>query len=118
MTDNNKTGDEPGSKTPVDNVVPFAVKDRRTSVIPPITTEAQTDKSFGKYIPWERQWTLELDGDRSLEVQGAIGLTPAFLAMGDKDGNIRSAYANGTWKTATDITPVPVNDNDTGPAVA
>lgn len=50
-----------------------------------------------------RRLLLDLT-DGTIEIEGFLGLTNSFLAVGDQNGNIKFAAAGGSWKYATDIT--------------
>lgn len=56
-------------------------------------------------IPKERKLLLSLV-DADIEMEGFIGLTNSFLAIGDKNGGIKFAAAPGMWKYVTDVTDV------------
>lgn len=51
----------------------------------------------------DRKILITMD-DREVVIEGHIGLTPTFLCIGDKDGNIKFAAAPGKWWFVKDIT--------------
>lgn len=66
--------------------------------------------------PNQRRILISLtDGD--LVLDGYLGLTPTFLAIGDNKGNIKFAAAPGRWLYAVDVSDDPdYNSDETTPA--
>lgn len=60
----------------------------------------------------DRKILITMD-DREVVIEGHIGLTPTFLCIGDKDGNIKFAAAPGKWWFVRDITEASDTETDT-----
>lgn len=54
-------------------------------------------------IPKSRRYLIDLK-DTTIEIEGFVGLTGSFLAIGDTEGRIKFGVAAGEWKVVTDIT--------------
>lgn len=54
-------------------------------------------------VPTQRRYFLNLTED-VIEIEGFVGLTGSFLAIGDAAGQVKFAAAQGIWKTILDVT--------------
>jgi hypothetical protein len=91
MNDNNDNNDTSNT------VVPFQKPEPRLNAGAP-NTPAPLPR-----VPTVRKYIIDLE-EGSIEMEGLIGLTGSFLAVGDSDGNIKFAAAEGQWKYVKDIT--------------
>lgn len=62
-------------------------------------------------VPKQRKYIIDLLED-SIEIEGFVGLTGSFLAIGDAEGRIKFGVAAGQWLTVTDITDLDVTLED------
>lgn len=53
--------------------------------------------------PIERSYIITLE-DGEIEIQGQVGFTQAFLMIGDLEGRVKFAAADGFWKYIVDKT--------------
>lgn len=52
----------------------------------------------------QRKYIISLKDDVDIEIEGFVGLTASFLAIGDEEGRIKFGAAAGEWLFVTDIT--------------
>lgn len=124
----NTGGEQPPSESTKSNVVDLAQFRKNQSISQPIQQQSGSVELINpelkpKYDPVAQTWSLStIDGD--VTVEGAIGLTPNFLAFGDSYGNIKFAAAAGNWKYVANITEQIASEQDltetlnSGPEVA
>lgn len=94
-TDDNTPTEEPEKK--VLNFADFkkakdAVKAKATTTPGPATGQKKA-----------RRYFIDLKAD-TVEIEGFLGLSGAFLAVGDEDGNIKFGVAQGEWVAVYDVT--------------
>lgn len=53
--------------------------------------------------PKARRYVIELKSG-PIEIEGFVGLTGSFLAIGNEDGMIKFGAAQGEWLTVKDVT--------------
>lgn len=95
MSDNNNDNNTP------DNVVKFGKPE--PSTFPKHQPEIQQTDEI-EVDPNNRLIVITLQDGEEVEIEGYIGLTGSFLCIGDKEGRIKFAVAQGFWKYCTDIT--------------
>lgn len=61
-------------------------------------------RNFPTATSGERKYLIDFVEGPSMELKGFLGLTGSFLAIGDDEGHINFAVAQGQWTFVTDIT--------------
>lgn len=97
------------------NVIDFATRkaqSKEPSKFPNTPPENGTSVTISQNDPKKRKILITLKDHGDLLVEGYLGLTSSFLAIGESDGTIKFAAAEGTWQFCTDVTDNPEYNTD------
>lgn len=88
---------------PVADVVAFSDYQKDPSQWPKMASDSPPEITVTKEEPKDRTILITLD-QGEMVIEGHIGLTHSFLAIGDENGRVKFAAAPGKWQYVKDIT--------------
>lgn len=100
--------DDNNDLPPVTNIIDFmkmkpGEKPREWPASNPTLLSKDKNQHTAPVVP-QRRFSIILEDDQEIEVEGFLGLHNSFLVIGDPEGNIRFAAAAGRWLFVSDIT--------------